>query len=209
MYEAQGVHRLHLEVIVENSPFDMGAHSRCSGILICAVVDAAAQPAASQEAPTPLRAADASPQLRAPPGRARGVLMPGSASCSPEAEAPMWDAAVWQKSDAEWQRAGALQEQHMQRRANRERDALRAAAEAEHAAAQERDAQTARDQQREAYARGDHDAVMAALNAQMAATRQKMEARATARHAAGAALTTHAAPQKHIFQGISRVPRTL
>ena len=30
---------------------------------------------------------------------------------------PMWDPVVWEKSDAEWQRARALQEQHMQRMA--------------------------------------------------------------------------------------------
>ena len=101
----------------------------------CAGPDAAVQPAASQESPSRPRVTDASPQLRAPPGRARGVLLPRSASHTPEADAPMWDPVVWEKSDADWQRARTLQEQHM-RRAAAHREMDRAAAEAREAVAE-------------------------------------------------------------------------
>ncbi len=104
----------------------------------------AAQPEASQDGAPPPRAADASPQLRAPPGRARGVLLPRSASPTPEAEAeaeaeaiaPLWDSAIWEKSNSDWHKARVVQERHMREMAAR-REQDRAAAEAEKAAAAE------------------------------------------------------------------------
>lgn len=111
----------------------------------------------------------------------------------------MWDPAIWQKSDAEWERARTLQEQHMQRAAAG-KDALRAAAEAEAAAAQpERDLQTACIQEREALARNDIRAAREAIYAQLTA----------ARNARGAASTTHAAPLSTCFRTSSRVPGTM
>ena len=149
-------------------------------ICVCTEIIGAAQPEASQDARPIPGAADASPQLRAPPGRARGVLLPRSTSPTPEAEdeaeaeaiAPLWDPVIYEKSKSEWEKAIVKQERHMREMAaRREQDRAAAkakeaaAAEAQHAAAHQ--ATLAAREARRAAARKERDAVLAAIHKEL------------------------------------------
>ncbi len=164
-------------------------------ICVHAEIIGAAQPEASQDGSPPPRAADASPQLRAPPGRARGVILPRSTSPTPDAEAeaepeaiaPLWDSAIWEKSNSDWQKARDVQEQHMREMAAR-REQDRAAA--EKAAATEAQLVAARNAAAAALAAGEARRVALrkdqaiVLEASRAAARRQQDIEMAAREAA-------------------------
>ena len=145
----------------------------------------------------------------------------------------MWDPVVWEKSDAEWQRARALQEQHMQRMAaSRELD--RAAAKAQDAAAEAQrttacnlDAMLAEVAARRAATRQEMDVLKAALTVKVAAPRTHLGAQrapnaqrvfppnrldtqmATARYEAGASPAIRPAPSGTSLRASSSMPGAL